>query len=100
MSEHICWSTFPFSTLAQFGEIGTNQLNLAALANGETFGFPTVSLARFEAFGMFPASAIFFSFPAVVNAAIQSNARLLLSLVTGTARSEPPRNVGMYRPLM
>ena len=72
-----------------------NQLYFAALANGSTLGFPFVKPTRFVAFGMLPAFAIARIFAEVVNAAIQSTARLFLLLVTGTARSEPPRNVGM-----
>ena len=32
------WSTLPFSTLTQFGAVGTNQLYFAALANGASAG--------------------------------------------------------------
>ena len=33
------WSTSAFSTFGQFGDVGMNQLNFAALANGAIFGF-------------------------------------------------------------
>src|SRR5690242_9884680 len=47
---------------------------------------------------MLPAFAISLSAAVLVNALIQSTARLWFFVVTGTARSEPPRNVGMYLP--
>ena len=43
---------------------------------------------------MLPAFAISLSPAVLVNALIQSTARLWFFVVTGTARSEPPRNPG------
>jgi hypothetical protein len=91
-------STFPFSTLAQFGLVGTNQLNFAARANGASFGFDALNASSFVVLAMFPAFAISLSDAVLVNALIQSTARLWFFVVTGTARSEPPRNVGMNLP--
>src|SRR2546430_15850706 len=47
---------------------------------------------------MLPALAISLSAAVLVNALIQSTARLWVFVVTGTARSEPPRNPGMIFP--
>src|SRR5215210_6778027 len=93
-------STFALSTFAQFGVDGTNQLYFAASANGASVGFAALTFAREVVFGITPpAVAISVSFDVLVNAAIQSLARTLFLLVTGTPRFEPPRNVGMYWPL-
>src|SRR5690348_7088342 len=88
-----------FSTFAQFGVVGTNQLYFAASANGASCGFDALMLTSVVVFGMFPACAISRSEAEPVNALIQSDAREAFLLVAGMARSEPPRNVGMYRPL-
>src|SRR4029453_9544175 len=91
-------STFAFSTLAQFGLVGTNQLNFAARANGASFGFDALNASSLVVLAMLPAFAISLSAAVLVNALIQSTARLWFFVVTGTARSEPPRNVGMNLP--
>src|SRR5688572_13314759 len=93
------WSTFALSTLAQFGVEGTNQLYFAASANGASVGLAALILARLVVFGITPPPvAIRVMFCVFVNAAIQSAASVFCLLVTGTARLEPPRNVGMYLP--
>src|SRR5919204_258225 len=92
-------STFAFSTFAQFGLVGTNQLNFAARANGASFGFEALKAKSFVVLAMLPAFAISLSAAVLVNALIQSAARLWFFVVTGIARSDPPRNVGMNRPL-
>src|SRR5215216_4353422 len=94
------WSTSAFSTFAQFGLVGTNQLNFAARANGASFGFAALSARSDVVLAMFPALAISRCAAVLVNALIQSAARPWFFVVTGTARSEPPRNVGMNLPLM
>src|SRR5882672_3171700 len=91
-------STFAFSTFAQFGLVGTNQLYFAARANGASFGFEALKARSFVVLAMLPAFAISLSAAVLVNALIQSTARLWFFVVTGTARSEPPRNVGMNLP--
>src|SRR6266542_3744902 len=92
-------STFAFSTLTQFGLVGTNQPNFAARANGASFGFDALNESSFVVLAMLPALAISLSAGVLVNALIQSTASLWFFVVTGTARSEPPRNVGMNFPL-
>src|SRR3954470_9255886 len=92
------WSTFAFSTFAQFGLVGTNQLSFAARANGASFGFDALKARSFVVLAMLPALAISLSEAVLVNALIQSTARLWFFVVTGTARSEPPRKVGMNLP--
>src|SRR6185437_4713564 len=96
--ESMLWSTFAFSTFAQFFAAGTNQLYSAALANGPSVGLPALIFTRDVVLGMFPASAILVSADVDVKSLIQSIASCLFFVVTGTARSEPPRNVGMYLP--
>src|SRR4029079_19661604 len=90
--------TFAFSTFTQFGLVGTNQLNFAARANGASFGFDALSASSFVVLAMLPVLAISVSAAVPVNALIQSAARPWFLVVTGTARSEPPRNVGMNLP--
>src|SRR5690349_6042274 len=100
MFESMLWSTFALSTFAQFGVEGTNQLYLAASANGASVGFDAFTFASVVVFGITPpAVAISVSLAVLVYAAIQSVARSLFLLVTGTPRFEPPRNVGMYLPV-
>src|SRR5438876_242833 len=82
---------FPFSTFTQFFAAGTNQLFRAA------FSFTFVVLSRFVAFGMFPTAWRAFSADVLVKAAIQSAARALFPPI-GTARSEPPRKLGITWP--
>src|SRR5438874_9759954 len=92
--------TFAFSTLAQFGAVGTNQPYFAARANGASFGFDALNASSFVVLAMLPAFAISLSAAVLVNALIQSTARLWFLVVTGTPRSEPPRNGGMNLPAM
>src|SRR6266511_154886 len=92
-------STFAFSTFAQLGLVGTNQLYFAARAKGASFGFDALNARSFVVLAMLPAFAISLSAAVLVNALIQSTARLWFLVVTGTARSEPPSNVGMNLPL-
>src|SRR5437899_3168908 len=91
-------STFAFSTFAQLGLVGTNQLDFAASANGASCGFEALKARSFVVLAMLPAFAISLSAAVLVNALIQSTARLWFFVVTGTARSEPPRNPGMIFP--
>src|SRR5204863_2314389 len=93
-------STFAFSTLVQFGLVGTNQPYFAARANGASFGFEALKARSLVVLAMLPAFAISLSAAVLVNALIQSTARLWFLVVTGMARSEPPRNVGMNLPAM
>src|SRR6266436_4683430 len=93
-------STFAFSTFAQLGLVGTNQLDFAASANGASCGFEALKARSFVVLAMLPAFAISLSAAVLVNALIQSTARLWFFVVTGTARSEPPRKVGMNLPGM
>ena len=92
------WSTFAFSTFAQLGLVGTNQLDFAARANGASFGFDALKARSFVVLAMLPALAISLSAAVLVNALIQSAARLWFFVVTGMARSEPPRKPGMNLP--
>src|SRR6187431_3704841 len=87
----IRWSmvrrTFPFSTLTQFFDCGTNQLLRAARSL-------TLVPSRRVVFGMFP-----FARRAVIDAlsvkALIHAAALSFSPPTGTAKSEPPRKPGI-----
>src|SRR3954465_6761213 len=90
--------TFAFSTLTQFGLVGTNQPSFAARANGASFGFDALNANSFGVVAKLPALGISLSAAVLVNALIQSTARLWFFVVTGTARSEPPRNPGMILP--
>src|SRR5687767_3304580 len=95
------WSTFALSTFAQLGVAGTNQLAFAASANGASVGFDALIRASVVVFGMTPPlTAIVVMLAVLVNAAIQAAASVFSLLVTGTPRTEPPRNVGMYWPLV
>src|SRR6478752_6843314 len=92
-------STFAFSTLVQFGLVGTNQPDDAARANGASFGFDLLAARSFVVLAIWPAFTISVIDAVPVNALIQSTARLWFFVVTGTPRSEPPMKVGMIRPL-
>src|SRR6186997_2181123 len=87
----IRWSmvrrTFPFSTLTQFFDCGTNQLLAAARSL-------TLLPSRLVVFGMFPFARRAVMDPLSVNALIHAAAAVLLPPI-GTARSEPPRKPGM-----
>src|SRR5438445_5596027 len=74
----------PFSTSTQCFAVGTNQLRCAARSLID-------APSRFVAFGMLPFAWNTFSVEVSVKSLIQSAAALLSELVTGTARSEPPR---------
>ena len=88
-----------FSTFTQFSAAGTNQLELAARANGATCLFVLWTLASDVVFGStLPTVAMWRIRGVPVNSLIQSSASERFLLVTGIARSEPPRNVGMYLP--
>src|SRR4249919_3036114 len=84
--------TFPFSTLTQFFDVGTNQLLRAARSL-------TLLPSRLVVFGMFP-----FARSTVIDAlsvkALIHAAAAALSAPTGTARSEPPRKPGIGCPFM
>jgi hypothetical protein len=90
-------STFAFSTLAQFGLVGTNQLNFAARANGASFGFDALSASSFVVLAMLPALRSQ-SRPRAGERLDPVHGEALVLRRHGTARSEPPRNVGMYLP--
>src|SRR3954447_12883440 len=92
------WITSAFSTLTQFGLVGTNQLYLAARAKGASFGFDAFRASSFVVLAMLPVFAISVSEAVLVKALIQSTASAWFLVVTGTARSDPPRNVGMNLP--
>src|SRR5262249_4279638 len=93
----ICASMFrrmlPFSTSTQCFACGTNQLRAAA----RSF---TLVPRRFVALGMFPFACRACSESLDVKSAIHAAARVLFALVTGTARSEPPRKPGMTWPFV
>src|SRR5438132_12953158 len=89
-----------FSTFAQFGVVGTNQLYFAAFANGASCGLEALMRTSVAVLGMFPALSIPRSASELVNSLIQSAASEGFLLPAGIARSEPPRKVGMNRPLM
>src|SRR5919197_940707 len=82
---------FPFSTSTQCFAVGTNQLRAAA----RSF---TLEPSRLVAFGMLPFACSAFSEAVEVKSLIQSAASDLSLLVTGTARSEPPRKPGIAWP--
>src|SRR2546429_9412362 len=94
----MCWSTFAVSTLVKSGLVGATQPYFAARANGARFGFEALKARSFVVLAMLPAFAISLSAAVLVNALIQSTARAWFFVVTGTARSEPPRNPGMILP--
>src|SRR5205814_8214790 len=81
----------PFSTSTQCFAVGTNQLRDAARSL-------TLEPSRFVAFGMLPFAWRAFSELVLVKSLIQSAASVLFELVTGTARSEPPRKPGSAWP--
>src|SRR5207249_10532615 len=89
---------FAGSAVARLGRVGTNQLDFVARANGASFGFGALKARSFVVLSMLPAFAISLSAAVLVNALIQSTARAWFFVVTGTARSEPPRNPGMILP--
>src|SRR5919204_5643035 len=91
--------TSAFSTLTQFGAVGTNQLEAAACANGASCGFEALTRASFVVFAMLPTLAMPISDSVLVNALIQSAARAVFFDPAGIARSEPPRNSGISLPL-
>src|SRR3954471_12408793 len=84
---------FPFSTSTQCLAVGTNQLRAAA----RSLMLEPRSAVEF---GMFPFACSCFSESALVKNLIQSAASVLFELVTGTARSEPPRKPGIGNPLV
>src|SRR5215470_6126545 len=85
-------STFPFSTLTQFFDCGTNQLLRAARSL-------TLVPSRLVVFGMFPFARSAVIEALSVKALIHAAAAALLP-PTGTARSEPPRKPGMGWPFV
>src|SRR5579884_4419994 len=92
ISPSMFFRMLPFSTSTQCFAVGTNQLRCAA----RSF---TLAPSRFVAFGMFPFAWSAFSDCVSVKSLIQSAASDLSELVTGTARSEPPRKPGSGLPL-
>src|SRR6516165_10485925 len=82
----------PFSTSTQCFAVGTNQLRAAARSL-------TLLPSRLVALGMLPLACRAFSELVLVKSLIHSAASALFELVTGTARSEPPRKPGMLCPL-
>src|SRR4029079_8939998 len=93
----ICPSMFlrilPFSTSTQCFAVGTNQLRAAARSL-------MLEPSRAVVFGMLPFARRAFSELVLVKSLIQSAPSRLFGLVTGTARSEPPRKPGIDWPLM
>src|SRR3954454_3074474 len=79
---------FPFSTSTQCFACGTNQLCEAARSL-------TLLPSRLVAFGMLPFACSERSALVEVKSLIQSAASEVCLLVTGTARSEPPRKPGI-----
>src|SRR5581483_1390042 len=92
----ICWSMLrrmlPFSTSTQCLAVGTNQLRAAARSL-------TLEPSRLVAFGMLPFACSVFSDAVLVKSWIHSAPSALFELVTGTARSDPPRKPGIDCPL-
>src|SRR5207244_9863622 len=84
---------FPFSTSTQCFAVGTNQLRAAARSL-------MLDPRRFVALGMFPFACSARSDAVSVKSLIQSDPSATFLLVTGTARSEPPRKPGSGFPLM
>src|ERR1700757_4411194 len=82
---------FPFSTSTQCFAVGTNQLRAAARSL-------MLVPSRFVAFGMLPLACSARSEAVSVKSLIQSDASEAWLLVTGTARSEPPRKPGRGLP--
>src|SRR5213080_4483975 len=93
----ICASMFlrilPFSTSTQCFAVGTNQLRAAARSL-------MLLPSRLVAFGIAPFACRVFSEFVLVKSLIQSAANDLFELVTGTARSDPPRKPGSETPLV
>ena len=90
------WRTSAFSTFAQFGVTGTNQLDFAACANGASCGFEAAIEASDVVLGItFPCVTSARCDAVDVNALIQSAESETSLLVIGIARSEPPRKPGM-----
>src|SRR3954449_9462961 len=83
----------PFSTSTQCFAAGTNQLRAAA----RSF---TLVPRRFVAFGMLPFAWSAFCEPVLMKLLSQSAASALFPLVTGTARSDPPRKPGIAWPFV
>src|SRR5262249_61905938 len=80
----------PFSTLAQFGSTGTNQLDFADAANGASFGSASAVSSRVVVFGTLPACTRPCSDRPLVNALIQAAAQFWCWLLAVIARSDPP----------
>src|SRR5262249_18718286 len=84
--------TFPFSTLTQFFDCGTNQLLRAARSL-------TLAPSRLVVFGMFPFARSAVMDALSVKALIHAAAPALLPR-TGSARPGPPRKPGIGCPLV
>src|SRR5689334_5889878 len=90
-------STFAFSTFAQFLAVGTNHVLVDAFASCAP-GLPETRFSCDVLFGMFPTLTIPAMLALDVKSASQSSAWDLWLVVTGMARSEPPRNAGIVLP--
>src|SRR5262249_32785206 len=84
------WRTRPFSTLAQFGSTGTNQLDFADAANEASFGSASAVSSSVVAFGTLPAFPRPCSDWLLVNSWIQAAAQFWCWLLAVIARSDPP----------
>src|SRR4051794_22273176 len=92
--------TLPLSTFAQFGVLGTNQVFLAA-SPVDLFASPAASytVSSEVVLGIANlASAVWLAVS--VKYLIQVAPRPELGAFAGTARSEPPRNDGVYWPVV
>ena len=88
------------SVPVDFAASGVDALSFTGHKLGASVGFDALIRASVVVFGMTPpAVAMRVMLAVLVNAAIQSEASAFCLLVTGTPRFEPPRKVGMYRPL-
>src|SRR5207248_1365810 len=83
---HIVFRRLELSTLTQFGAAGTNQLYVAALANGASAGFFAFTPSSVVELAMLPAFAISVSEAVPVKALTQSAASDLFLLSREKAR--------------
>src|SRR6266487_533295 len=87
-----------FSTFAQFGLIGTNQVDLADAANGASFGSDEAASSSVVLFGMLPALTRPCSDWPSVNALTQAADQSWCWLLAVIARSDPPMKDCMAPP--
>src|SRR5205814_1887039 len=92
-------STLALSTLAQFGELGTNRLFFAAVAKVPSSGWSLLVSSSVVVFGITcPTVAIWVWNLVPVSILTHSLARSWFLLLAATPRSEPPRKTGAVWP--